>query len=584
MARLKNFFNLLFSKQKTVSATVFVVTGILIVTKLLGFLKVRIIAHNFGTSVEYDTFLAANRIPDALFQSLVAGTLTSAMLPLLSKRKHKSDSRFFESLNGLLFLFSVLFGIVSLLTVILAPWIAQLYINATSVKEAYDLALLTNMIRYLSFIPLILSISNILTAALQVYDMFFISSLSLPIHTLALMFGAATLSKFFDPPIWGLVWGSLLGSVLHLLIQLPGIIKLGYKLRVNSKRLLDDIKYMFVQSLPRVMGLALENVVITHATALCLEISTGALSAYQYAFQLFLLPSTIIGHSLAQAMFQPFARLVHEKNFSELRTKFLMGLDAIFFTTIPIAVIIIILRVGIIRIFLSTGEFDWWSVIVTSWIFALLAIAIVFQSTLMLILRIFYALEDTFTPFLVTIGTTIINIVLNILFTNFFSHFYGWRSLWAIIDISSISGIFETLSNLWTWFFTRDIALSSLGGLGLALTVSLGFECSVLYFISKKRLKFTTGGILPGLTKKIVAAGFMAGAVFFILDYLQNRSGALEVTRTLDTIVIMAIAAVFGGFVYLVILWIENDIVLDKMMEKMNEYRKKFIKVFSFRE
>ena len=565
---------IIISKQRGVVSAALVMTSILIVTKLLGFIKIRILASRFGVSIELDTFYAANTIPDALFQAITAGTFSSSIIPLLSKNQEKGKKEFALALNRLLVFFAISFGVIALLLVLFAPQISNLYLiyfkNGTEVL--YDAQLLTKMTRHLAFVPLILSISSLVSASLQVKKMFIVSSLSYPLYTIGIIIGSMFFSKYTNPEIMGLVYGTLLGALLHLLVQLPGLFSIPHRLRLVKKVLNRDIKYVFNQSLPRMLGLFTEYLSRLSATQICIGLAQslpgaqGSLSAFQYALQLYLLPATVLGQSVASAAFPQFTELVNVGKFDEFKNVLRKSMDLVILGTVPVAACVLILRFNLVRVFLSTGATDWRAVLMISWVFAMLSGAIILQSLLMIVLRAYYSLDDTLNPFFASIIGTVSSLVLNIVLTNFFSHFVSKEDFFMFLRNDLQRGVFYTLNDLLGLFFFKGNTMSAIGGIGFAITASLFIQVVFLVYLLNKKHRFIDKAYRLQLYKKI-----FAGIVATIVLYLTRDSidSLFNVTKTLDTLVALSIEVFVGCITYLTVLLVIKDTLLWKGLNKV---------------
>lgn len=548
------FKDFVLSSQDKVSSATIVLSSIIIITKILGFIKLRIIAHIFGTSSALDAFNAANIIPESLFQAFTAGAFSSAMIPLFTKRDKESSKRYNLSVTSIGVVFGILFFIISLILIIFAPQITELYLKDNINEEIYNSELLTKMTRYLSVVPFFLSVSSVITAGLQVKKKFLIASLSMPFHTLGVIIGAVLFTKYTNYPVMGLVYGTILGSILHLLVQIPGLFKIDYKYIFSLSEIKEDINYILHVSLPRMLGLLSEYVSKFHATRICLLVGQGALSSFQYAFQLYLIPGTMIGYSISQAIFPNLSHLAGNTDKSEFKKLLLKSLDFVLFSTVPISCIVLVLRFNIVRIFLSTGMYDWNSIVSTSWILGMFSIGIIFQSLLMVILRAYYSNDDTMTPFWSSLLYSIVVIVLNIVLSNLLSHFYGIENL--IHFIKSEEFISIKISEVLSWFIFRSESYASAGGIALSISIGLILQVFVLFKLLARKLSMSKIEL-----EKLIISKFPSAILMILVLYLSRiiLENTFDMKRTLDTLIVMIIQVVLGVFVYLFSLYLLKD-------------------------
>ena len=116
------------SKQKN---SVYMMMALLLITKVLGFLKLRIIAQLFGATHELDIFWAAFTIPDTLFMIIVAGSLNAAIIPLLASVLHKEGERKLnEFFTNLMIVISSIIVFIAVLLFIFAPQLTSFLIRS----------------------------------------------------------------------------------------------------------------------------------------------------------------------------------------------------------------------------------------------------------------------------------------------------------------------------------------------------------------------------------------------------------------------------------------------------------------------
>ena len=238
------------SKKKN---SVFMLMFVLLLTKVLGFLKLRIFAQLFGASHELDIFWAAFTIPDIIFMVLLAGSINAAIIPILSDELYDKGK---SSLNILFLKLTKYFFLICLLVVLLiflfAPTITSWIVDNNYVQTVlglgfrldisdYDLFLLLFRIGLLS--PLLLSVSAFVTAYLQVRKQFFVASLAPLFYNIAMIVGTYILVKIFDFGVLGIAISAIIGSFAHLVIQLP---KLMRYFRDKTKEKLNKLKIIMI--------------------------------------------------------------------------------------------------------------------------------------------------------------------------------------------------------------------------------------------------------------------------------------------------------------------------------------------------
>ncbi|NTV79217.1 MAG: murein biosynthesis integral membrane protein MurJ, partial [Clostridiales bacterium] len=483
---------------------IFFVMSILLVTKILGFIKLRTIAQLFGATHELDIFWAAFTIPDMLFTILVAGSINAAIIPIFSEVFYKEGKERLDNFfNHLSLIISGICALIALIFFIFTPQITNLIIHSTVLQSALNFSQNIdttdyNMFVYLTRImllsPILLGFSSIVTAYLQVKKQFFTTSLAPLFYNLALIIGPVVFVVFGKMGVEGIAISAVLGSLLHLLVQLPSFISNygnRYSLSVGTiKAAFHDSKVIKAVKLaiPRTIGIIGEQVNTVVNTLISFSLAAGALSSYRYALSLHQFPINIIGSAVAQLALPNLAQHSDPENREKFKQIFNSSVQFALYLVLPIIAIFVVLRLPIVRLVYGSGAFDWRATILTSWCLILLSFSILGQTIDQIILRAFYALKETWMPLIGIAISIVVNIAVAYLLTNFFSHYYDWRPILEqmLTQISNADGIGfwhvlkSFFQDFWNWSTSRGDSDMAVGGLSLGLGISYVFEVVIL--------------------------------------------------------------------------------------------------------
>lgn len=570
-----SFLKTVFSKRDTVA----IITLVLFLTKFLGFFKIRVIAGFFGAGRELDMFWAAFMIPDTIFNILIAGTINAAVIPVFSDIRNKRGE---EKLLKLFSSTAAFVGAISFFVIILifvfTPVVVDYLQNAgffnTVLEEQADpveLELLVNLIRIMLLSPLLLSVSAIMTAFLQVHRRFFITATAPLLYNLGVIFGALLLIDRYDMGVEGLAWAVVLGSFLHFAIQIPILITFVREhLKIDdfgglggrAKFYLSENYRILKLAIPRMLAFVGEQIngIINTVIAFNLGVA-GALSSYRYAFSLHLFPVQIFTGAIALITLPNLSEFFAQGNKKAFRDEYNHALRQTMFLILPSVAILIVLRLPIVRLVLGTGAFDWWDTVITSWSLALLGGAIIGQSGVAITLRAMFAIHETKLPLLVTFITILVNIAGSYFFTNFFSHYFDWRPIWEqiVYQLSTAmqgGGVTElavTISSfggdLGNWFTTRNASDAAIGGLALSLSVAFMLEMVLnMYFLNKKIKVLSWSKTYKPLLKMTFNTMIMMSAMYIVF---RLSDFSLNTTKTINVLIVLIVTSVVGGVVYL---------------------------------
>jgi putative peptidoglycan lipid II flippase len=516
-----------------------------ILAKLLALYRDRLLAIEFGASRPLDLYYVAFRVPDFIYTFSLFFAASTALIPILLE-KFSDDEKKAEDFFGNIF---SLFGLVVIFLVALAyslmPFLAPYIAPGFSVGEQEQVILLS---RILLLSPLFLGLSNLVSSVIQSFKRFFIYALSPLLYNLGIIAGIIFLQPRFG--LRGVVWGVVLGAILHLLIQLPTVFSLGFSLRPRLPRFSPDVIRSLKLSAPRTLGLSVNQLMLTVITALGSTLGAGAVAIFNFASNLQSVPLLVFGLSYSLAAFPTLASSYARDKKEEFLQHFSLSLRHIIFWSVPATVLFIMLRAQIVRVILGAGAFGWVDTRLTAAALLLLSLAILAQGLIFLFLRAFYAAGRTMLPVLVNVVSAAVTIFGAFWFLNLFRTsevFHDWfLSALRVKDISEASililplavslGAFINIILLLFYFrkifgsidggkLSRSFRDSALGGLAMGVTIYYALQGLAVIFDLDTFLGIFSQGFLSGVL------GLFAGGI--VLYFLRNKefreiSGALH--------------------------------------------------------
>jgi putative peptidoglycan lipid II flippase len=486
------FFN---SKTKTVTgaAGILAISGF--ISRILGVIRDGLLAKTFGAGLNLDIYLAAFRIPDLVYNILIAGGIVVAFLPLFSEYFLKDKDKVWELTSNLLNVFLFLLVFLSLLLFLLTPLLMKFIIPGFN-PQAFERTVFLTRLMYLS--PILFGLSAIFSGILQYFDRFLVYSLCPIFYNLGIIFGILFLTSRFG--ILGVVFGVILGAFLHFAIQIPSAINCGFKWKP-----LFDFKDVFLRRtfllmLPRTLGIAAQQINLIVITAIASTLSAGSITIFNFANNIQHFPVGIIGISFAVAAFPHLSQLWIKGKREEFISDFSLAFRQILYLIVPLSFLIFLLREQIIAIVLRHGQFSLLSAQLTSAALGIFSLGIFAFSLIPLIFRSFFSFQDTKTPTFIAILGIILNIVLSFYLT------------WLL----SFSNILQKI--MIDYFNLKGILNIEVLGLPLAFAISGIFQFILLMvFLYKKIGDYRIGEIFNSLFKTLIASFFMVISVNLIL-------------------------------------------------------------------
>ncbi|HKC05103.1 MAG TPA: murein biosynthesis integral membrane protein MurJ [Patescibacteria group bacterium] len=380
---------LLNSQQNTVLSAATLIMTMIVVSRVLGLIRQRVLA-NYFTPEGLSLFFAAFRLPDAIFEVLVFGTFSSAFIPVFTKALKQGKSRAWEIAGRVVTIGLLVFGFVAIILAIWAPQIYSVIAPGYSDAETIQIA---NLARILFAAQGFFVISYVLTGVLESLRRFLVPALAPLFYNIGIILGT-----IFLTPRLGLMApavGVVIGAAAHFLVQFPLSRKLGFRF-VWDLKADEGVKKVGTLAYPRVIDLAFDQFGKTTELFLSSIISQASYTYYIFANTLQLLPVTLIGTSLAKAVLPLLSRA--DGNVKEYKRILLIAVFQAIFLTLPLAAALIVLRIPIVRLVYGTKIFDWEATVQTGMVLSVYAIGIVSQTLMAILARAFFALHDTRTP------------------------------------------------------------------------------------------------------------------------------------------------------------------------------------------
>lgn len=408
----KIFYNSLLNKKPThsVAAAAFIISLAGIASRVLGLVRDRILAAQFGAGDTLDAYYAAFRVPDLIYNLMIVGALSAAFIPVFTEliTKKKEDDAWKLS-SGVLSLQIMVTAAVSLVMVAFAPQIMKVVTPGFSGEK---MALTVSMTRIMFLSTFLLGISGIFGGILVSFKKFLIYSLAPIFYNIGIIIGAL----FFVRTIGaiGLAWGVVFGSFLHMMVQYPSLKHSGFNFHILGRDALKnkDVIRVLQLMVPRTLSIAVSQINFTVVTIFASTLAAGSLAVFNFANNIQSAPLGLFGVSFAIAVFPTLSAYAATGKNEEFVKSFSRVTRQILFFVIPASVMLILLRAQIVRVVLGSGKFDWSDTILTFRTLGYLAISLSAQSLIPLVTRAFYAIQNTKIPFYVALVSEGVNILL----------------------------------------------------------------------------------------------------------------------------------------------------------------------------
>jgi len=389
------------SQSKTIGGAAFIIATSGIVSRVLGFLRDRLLAGHFGAGDTLDAYYAAFRIPDTLYNLLVMGALSAAFVPVFTEFISKKKKR--EALGlaaGVLEWILLLLGGLSLLAIVAAPAIVPVLAPGFSEGKR---ALTVELTRIMLLSPLFLGASAVFGGMLLSFRCFTAYSLAPILYNLGIIVGVTLFVPAFGTS--GLAWGVAFGALLHMMVQIPSVRSRGFFPSLFHRPLAFNgpVRRVVTLMIPRTLGIAANQLSLFLTTVFASLLVPGSLAIFTLASNIGAIPIGLFAVSFSLAAFPTLSFSASEKRNGDFFDTLSRTTKRILFFVVPVSMLFIVYRAQVVRVILGSGQFDWNDTIATFNVLAWLSASLFAQGLIPLFARAFYALQDTKTPLFIAI-------------------------------------------------------------------------------------------------------------------------------------------------------------------------------------
>ncbi len=517
------------------AASILVATSL--ASNILGLVRNTVIAKNI-TLVQQDNFWSAFLLPDIVFNVLIFGAISSAFIPLfrgLLVKKRTKDA--WQLAGNFLAKISILVIVLSGILFVFMPSLSHLIFPLLNSQDLAEVILLS---RVLLIQTILIGTSYVVGGILNSKKRFFAYSMSPLLYNISMIIGAFIAPLYGANAVQVLIWSVVIGAALHLLVQIPSLIAVGFKLRYlnlgknNFSR--EIVRLMTPRSIS--LGIISFNAIIFASIARNI-LEPGAFSIFRLVESFQTAPIAIFANAIAVAIFPILTEHAARENWPKFTDALEKAIRFVLFTLIPSTVIFIILRAQIIRLYIGLGSsITWEETISAIEVFGWFAIGIVPTGLVAILARSFYAVKNTLIPMLIAL-------------------------LQLVFGVSAAYSLAVT-----TTFGASSLAIATSAAVLVQFTI---MYIAYVYFIKKPLNEIRI--VKTGVHTALVSAA-MAGVMWWslrLVHYLYESSTTGISTKVVEGLLLQSGVAFIAGiltFYLLSKLWLKEELSWLKKIKK----------------
>jgi len=369
-------------------------------SRILGLVRQRALAHFLGNSSVADAFTAAFRIPNLLQNLFGEGALSASFIPVYAGLLAEEDQAEADRVAGAV---GALLALVVAGVVVIGVLASPLLVTLIAPGFAGDKRTLTVLLVRILFPGAgLLVLSAWCLGVLNSHRRFFLSYAAPVVWNLAIIGTLLVLGprRTMAELAVAAAWASVAGSLLQVLVQWPTVRRLAPTLRFRVSSTSVHIRTVLGNFVPAFVGRGVVQVSAFIDSLLATLLPTGAVAAIGYAQTIYLMPVSLFGMAISAAELPAMsgARGSAEEVGAYLRTRLDGGLRRVAFLVVPSAMAFLALGQVIVSALFQTGEFSHQDSMYVWGILAGSAVGLLASTMGRLYASAFYALRDTRTP------------------------------------------------------------------------------------------------------------------------------------------------------------------------------------------
>ncbi|MDD5426919.1 MAG: murein biosynthesis integral membrane protein MurJ [candidate division Zixibacteria bacterium] len=485
-----------------------IVSSATAVSRVLGLVREQVMAFFFGAGMATDAFVTAFRIPNLLRDMFAEGALSSAFIPVFKEKLVKGDKQeAFTLANIVLTAILLVVGAIVLFGIIATPII--IYISAhgfTANPQKFDLTV--SLTRLMFVYLLLVSVSALIMGMLNSFGKFGIPAISPAVFNLGIILANVLLYEYLNVPVYALAIGVLIGGIGQAAIQLPALIKIGYRFKPDFNFIDDSFKKVIRLFVPMIIGLSAGRVNILVSTLLASFLVEGAITYLNYSFRLMHFPLGVFAVALGTVALPKASEIAAKGDMEGLRDTFYQALNLNMLFILPSAFILADWGYEIVGLIYQWGRFTELDAQNTGLTLLHYSYGLVGFAAVRVTVPVYYALGDSKLPMKISIFSIVLNIIL----------------YFPLIKILSFAGLAAATS--------------------IAALINFGL---LLYFMPRKGLQISYHKLFLNILR-IALAAFLAMYVSKLITFDFSRSAPAVLDRFLN----LAIPVTGGVIIYMV--------------------------------
>ncbi|MGI9270286.1 MAG: murein biosynthesis integral membrane protein MurJ [Woeseiaceae bacterium] len=391
-----------------------VVSGMTLISRILGLVRDMVFARFFATSIVMDAFLVANRIPNMLRRFFAEGAFSQGFVPVMADyRENHSHSQARQFVDAMAGTFAIILFVVTLIGVIAAPILVAI-VAPGFIGDGGDFDLATMMLRFTFPYLFFVSLTAFAGGILNTYGRFAATAFSPVILNVVLISAVYWWAPNLEEPGMALAYAVFIAGVLQLLFQLPFLMRIKALPRPKWKPSHDGVRRSMRLMLPAIFGSSVAQINVLVGGIIASMLGVGKISLLYYSDRLMEFPLGLFGIALATVTLPFLSRQYANGAHEQFSATIDWSMKLVLLIAVPAAIGLIVLAEPLVATIFYGGSFTYDDVRMTGLALRAFAIGLVGFSFVKILAPAYFARHDTMTPVRIGLIALAVNFVLSV--------------------------------------------------------------------------------------------------------------------------------------------------------------------------
>ncbi len=401
------------------------VSGLTLVSRVTGLVREMLVAAIFGAGAMTDAFFVAFRLPNLLRRMFAEGAFTQAFVPILAQTRNDGPERTRAIVDAVATVMFWTLLLVSAAGVAAAPFLV--YLVASGLRDdpgTFDVAV--TLTRWMFPYILVISLVALAAGVLNLWRNFAVPAFAPVLLNLSFIFAALFLAPHFDPPIYALGVGVMIGGVAQLAWQLPALARIGMLPRIGLRpihALADPTVRRILRNMgPAVLAVSVAQLSLIINTQIASHLAPGSVSWISFGDRLMEFPTALLGIALGTVLLPSLSEAHAAGDGGRYSALLDWGLRLTLLLAAPAMVGLALLAEPLTALMYHYGAFNGHDLAMTARTVTAYSVGLFGLVAVKILAPGFFAKQDVRTPVKIGIAVLVATQLLNVLLVPWLAH------------------------------------------------------------------------------------------------------------------------------------------------------------------